>query len=114
MKKHLKIRVGTLWNKKFLQIIEQTHRWDKFGDNSRVFCASNNFYLESSHTPQVRENYHEIKLFVRGIIEECDMDILPVPSEEWLAKLRVAVKEYNQVFSGEPEKTTNNQEEIIE
>lgn len=78
---------------KLLRVKEQTHRGMKFVKNGRVFIASNGFKLHSS--THLEERFDE--LYLRGRYKDKDNLIVPVPSEKWLEKLRIAVKEYNNL-----------------
>lgn len=100
-RKHLKIEVGEVFGKKVLRIAEQTHRGLDFGREVRGFIASNGFELYSCDKPEAPKASPGLQLYVRGNEAGHDLDVVVVQSEEWLAKLRVTVREYNTTFSGE-------------
>ena len=116
--KYIKIRI-TAFRKsglKYGHIIEQTHRGKEFsiskkGELSNSFEASNSFKLWSCHypesyIPQDLKDFTEARkrdislgiLLVRGNITGYDDIPFPIPSEEWLSDLRIAIKEYNTMF----------------
>jgi hypothetical protein len=94
-----------------IQIIEQTHRGRNFGKDGRCsFLHDNGFLLSSRGQPQEvnknlldKENNEEIGnvyygLYVRGSTNQCDENILIVPSNTWLEDMREAVRSYNEHF----------------
>ena len=90
---------------KCLRIKEQTERDSKFGsDHSDFFTASNGFVLHSRGNPEVKDD----KFFVRGYGTSRDGDICIVPTEAWLQKLRLAVREYNIRFADRPVDTNSS------
>ena len=101
--KRLVIEVDTVFDKKAIRIKEQTHRCREFGvaasDDCREFVASNGFTLASQEYPSLDAN----ALFVRGGKLDRDHTVLLAPDGEWLAKLRVAVREYNEKFEDKSE-----------
>ena len=94
--KKLVIEVQEVFGKKVLHIMEQTCRCRDFGlSGSTRFRADNNFLLYSEENPEwsMGDSLH-----VRGSETHLDDTLIIVPSEEWLARLRIAVKQYNQEF----------------
>ena len=115
--KHLKLEVKHVkgWCT-LLRIVEQTHRANEFGEDKRYFIASNGFGLRSAGSldgyPQV--TYSDI-FYVRGCNCKKDNKVLIIPSEDYLSKLKVAVREYNEYFSDKRvEKAEDSDTEIIE
>ena len=92
--------IRTKWGK-MLRVKEQTHKGNEFGkEDNNTYTASNGFLLSSYRYLLATEK--DNGLCVRGDEEELDNAIATVPSEEWLKKLRVAVREYNETFSDKP------------
>ena len=82
----------TAWGK-IWRVKEQTYRNERFGNGKACFEASNGFVLSSFGSPSLNIGY---AARVRGSQAGEDNNICRVSSEEWLANLRVAVKEYNE------------------
>lgn len=106
--RHIKILVEKCDEKQYVRIAEQTHRGMDFGigeeAGTRRFTASNGFVLLSLSNPEARERKEEKYscLYVRGLFDCSDNDLLPAPSPEWLDKLRVAIAEYNYQGGAKP------------
>lgn len=94
MKKLVLEVLTTKWGK-LVRVKEQTHRGDEFGIKTEIFIASTYFEIMSGDYPDIKNG----RFCVRGLDSSLDNEILAIPSEEYLAKLRVAVREYNEFFS---------------
>jgi hypothetical protein len=114
--------LNTKWGKKLCRVKEQTFRGEDFWQGSMVFQASNRMKLYSAVGVCFgRSDYdgdisHNL-VSVRGSDKSCDNDVLLVPSEAWLEKLRIAVKEYNQrqkELAGEDFSKIEYQQEDVE
>lgn len=85
-----------------ISILSQRRRGREFnvGTGTSRFVASNNFRLVSDSCPEVahnNEHYRERKaLFVRGMVDRRDTDVVTVDSTKYIEELRVAVEEYNE------------------
>jgi len=82
--------------RRLIGVVEQSSRGADFApDGGRQFMASNGFRLMSYAGP----NPNEDGMYVRGHDSRFDDDMEHVPSDEWLARLRVAVREYNEAWA---------------
>lgn len=108
MKKLVLEVLNTKWGK-LLRVKEQTHRGGGFGMKGNcVFTATNGFDIASGDIPEITEDC----LYIRGSDWGEDHRIMFIPSDEWLAKCRVAVREYNEYFADK--KTEVKQEDDVE
>ena len=73
------------------RIVEQSHRRAEFCLTGYAFVASNGFCLSAREFPESGSR----GLFCRGQRRNRDDNLFNIPAGEWLARLRVAVKEYN-------------------
>ncbi len=90
----LKIEIGECFGEKMGRVIEQDSRCEEFFNGRSVFQASNGFRIYSISHPDT--GFPAPSVYVWGKSDGADNRIFPVESEEWLSKLRVAVREYNQ------------------
>ena len=110
MKKLVLEVLTTKWGK-LLRVKEQTHRGGDFGNNLDFFMSSSGFRIESHSSPEIQYE----AFYIRGHSRGKDNTILVVPSDEWLDKCRVAVREYNENFSDKPiEPKPTDDVEVIE
>jgi len=111
MKKIVVEVLTTKWGK-LLRIKEQTEKGDKFGEEDKYqFTSSDGFHLQS----YLRIAVEDRGLYVRGSIEKHDNSIVWIPSEEWLAQCRKAIREYNACFADKPAaKQEDSDVEVIE
>ena len=91
----LQTKWGKIW-----RVIEQTYRDKEFNNGKEKFEASNGFYIYSWDVPDCEFSQvaflGSYSICVRGKNSNGDYLVNRVLSEEWLAKLRVAVKGYNE------------------
>lgn len=92
MKKVLKVEVTEENGKKFIQVVEQSHRRYRFGNRCSDTFKHKKFRLVSVFEPETRLNTY----FVRGLSENYDNHKEPVISDSWLEKCLAAVKAYNE------------------
>ncbi len=91
----LKIEIGECFGEKMGRVVEQNRICNEFNYGRNSFTASNGFHLFSLSHPDI--SMGSDGLYVRGFVRSSDNEPFKVPSEEWLDKLRVAVREYNQM-----------------
>jgi hypothetical protein len=109
--KHLTLEVlTTKWGTKLVRVKSQTHHGTSFGAGRDNFCSSDGFRLVSGG-PMTSWEESDYRLDVYD--EGYSLKALMVPSEPWLARLRRAVREYNDFFADKPEGATPDVE-IIE
>ena len=109
--KHIKIEVKDSgeWGK-LLRIVEQTHRNNELGERDNNF-EFEGFYLSSHSYPAQTNN----GLYTRGYDSNLDNNIVEVPSEQWLSRLRKTVRAYNEKFKDEGKETSSEPDvEVIE
>lgn len=102
-KRKLKLKaIPSVDNGWLLQVIEQTHRKEEFGNDITLlyngsFQAKNNISILSAAHPTYLKS--EKALYVRGYIKEEDDIYFYVPDDH-LKDIADAVKEYNETFGG--------------
>lgn len=93
----LVLRIVTLGNQQFLQVVNQSYTGLQFGILGSSFQASNGFNLRSSVSPAIERD----SLYVRGSNSNMDTDVMPlncmspINAEKYIERLTQAVKEYN-------------------
>lgn len=106
-KKHLALAVVA---GNAVKVVAQTHRGEDFADGND-FVASNGFRISSYAGPSSMDGPG---IYVRGWMLDTDFTVIPLTScahdsgltqEEFLAQLRVAVKEYNAKYLTPDRKT---------
>jgi hypothetical protein len=80
---------------RLISVIRQSGRCDDFAPEGALFEASNGFSLVSVNGPSPDTN----AMYVRGRCRRFDNAKEPVPSDAWLARLRVSVREFNAAWS---------------
>ncbi len=108
MRKHLKIgikEVEVFGRKRwFIKILEQTHRGDDFGDNERDFHNRDYEFAMCSSESEGSAIEDDNMFLVRGETKYDDNNILICDSEDYINRLKSAVRAYNKHFSSEEEK----------
>jgi len=100
--------------RKFIRIVEQSHRTNKFGENGDTFYSHNGFMLRSCSYPYrmwPSECSSLGGLYVRGS-GGSDNQLILIPDEEYLNNVRAAVQEYNRHFDNSAKQSVD--ENIIE
>ena len=98
-------RSTAAWLEYGIRIVEQSHRGHEFTPHSNLFVASNGFKLISNLKPQLTYipsgpsgTHYADTYYVRGHMRGYDKWRSYVSSPLWIEKLKVAVKEYNEIY----------------